>query len=359
MSSIASTERFSILVILRREYLDITGNFCAAKLIEYFRHWTKWKLLNHRTPWIYQPLKKIYADLMGEHSLHVIRSAIAVLEEKGIIEKQKNPGNGQDRTWQYKLNFEVLSRLLEHGRCKTEHSTFNAEQYHRNHTQASKPQQHSAVELKKSEEVEAENLNCDPEGVCYTPEPELPEITHFVDEQEQVDSTTETDTHEDRSSAAPAVPNFDDEDADDDDYAEPVEKSIQPSNQEVQEVLQQLREIPCTPQFRLNAEIQRTVRRCWENVPGAIAYLKEAIRTWKGIKSPEAVFVAACKERRKLEVQQAMSGAIAWFEWARKNRIVIAMSGETVYTPNGEPVALQEMMRRYPVGVGFCIHPKS
>ncbi|MBD2492002.1 hypothetical protein H6G77_31455 [Aulosira sp. FACHB-615] len=108
--------------------------------------------------------------------------------------------------------------------------------------------------------------------------------------------------------------------------------------------------MPCTPQFRLNTEIQRTVKRCWANVPGAIAYLKEAIRTWKGIKSPEAVFVAACKEGRKPEAQQAKSGAIAWFEWARKNRIVIAMSGDTVYTPDGEAVSLQEMMRRFPVG---------
>ncbi|WP_414573524.1 hypothetical protein [Nostoc sp. CCY 9925] len=112
-------------------------------------------------------------------------------------------------------------------------------------------------------------------------------------------------------------------------------------------MLQQLREIPCTPQFRLNAEIQRTVKRYWQSVPGAIAYLKEALRTWKGIKSPEAIFVAACKEGRKPEAQQAKSGAIAWFEWARKNRIVIAMSGETVYTLDGQPVGLQEMMRRY------------
>ncbi|OUL34957.1 hypothetical protein BV372_12680 [Nostoc sp. T09] len=101
MSAIVSSHKISVLVILRREYLEITGNFCAAKLIEYFRHWTKWKLKNHRTPWVYQPLKKIYADLMGEHSLHVIRSAIALLETIGIIEKQKNPGNGQDKTWQY------------------------------------------------------------------------------------------------------------------------------------------------------------------------------------------------------------------------------------------------------------------
>ncbi|WP_242053610.1 hypothetical protein [Nostoc parmelioides] len=72
-----------------------------------------------------------------------------------------------------------------------------------------------------------------------------------------------------------------------------------------------MREIPCTPQFRLNGEIQRTVKRYWENVPEAIAYLKEAVRTWKGIKSPEAVFVAACKEERKPEAQQVKSEAIA------------------------------------------------
>ncbi|MBD2302578.1 MULTISPECIES: hypothetical protein [Nostocales] len=113
--------------------------------------------------------------------------------------------------------------------------------------------------------------------------------------------------------------------------------------------MQQLRKIPCTPQFRLNTEIQRTAKRYWENVPGAIAYLKEALRTWKEVKSPEAVFVAACKEGRKPEVQQDKPGAIAWFEWARKNRIVIAMSGEIVYTPDGEAVAIAEMMRRCPV----------
>jgi hypothetical protein len=62
------------------------------------------------------------------------------------------------------------------------------------------------------------------------------------------------------------------------------------------------------------------------------------------------VFVAACKEGRKPETQQAKSTVIAWFEWARKNRIAIAMSGEDVYTAEGEAVALVEMMRRFPVG---------
>ncbi|WGV29185.1 hypothetical protein [Halotia branconii] len=209
-------------------------------------------------------------------------------------------------------------------------------------------QQHPAVELEKSEEVKTEISNCDQEGVCQTAELELPQTSCYVNEPEQVDSTSETDHHDGHSSAAPVGSDFCDEDSGDD-YAEPVEKSIQPSNQEVQFVLQQLRDIPCTPQFRLNAEIQRTVKRYWENVPGAIAYLKEALRTWKGVKSPEAVFVAACKEGRKPEAKQAKSGVKDWFEWARQKRIVIAMSGEVVYTPDGEAAALAQMMRRFPV----------
>ncbi|MCC5640428.1 hypothetical protein LC593_32290 [Nostoc sp. CHAB 5844] len=64
----------------------------------------------------------------------------------------------------------------------------------------------------------------------------------------------------------------------------------------------------------------------------AIAYLKEALRTWKGVKLPEAVFVAACKEGRKPEFAQVQSAVKEWFEWARWQRIVMVMSGEVVYT---------------------------
>jgi hypothetical protein len=159
------------------------------------------------------------------------------------------------------------------------------------------------------------------------------QTTHSVDELEEVNSTNESESDGGSFSAA----------------VEPVEKTSQPSQEEVQQVLQQLREISCTPQFRLNSEIQRTVKRYWDNVPGAIAYLKEALRIWKGIKSPEAVFVAACKEGRKPEVTQVVSDTIAWFEWARKERIVLALSGGVVYTPSGEAVEMREMMRRYPI----------
>jgi len=37
-----------------------------------------------------------------------------------------------------------------------------------------------------------------------------------------------------------------------------------------------------------------------------------------------------------------------WFTWARARRIVLAMSGDVVYTPDGEPVSLREMMQLHP-----------
>ncbi|MFK0734501.1 MAG: hypothetical protein ACIWVG_25685 [Gloeotrichia echinulata HAB0833] len=72
----------------------------------------------------------------------MIRSAIAVLEELGILGKQKNPGNGQDKTWQYKLHLEVLNQLLEHRLCKTEPSKFTVEPHHRSNPKTSDPEQH-------------------------------------------------------------------------------------------------------------------------------------------------------------------------------------------------------------------------
>ncbi|BAY95260.1 MULTISPECIES: hypothetical protein [unclassified Tolypothrix] len=323
MSTVVSTEKASGLVILRREYLEITGNFCAAKLIEYFRHWTKWKLENHRTPWVYQPLKRIYADLMGEHSLHVIRSAIALLESMGLIEKQKNPGNGQDKTWQYKLHLDVLNRLLEPGKCKTEPSEFNAEQHHRSDPETSKPQQNTAVESGK-DEVEEES---EYELVRQAPEPEQPQITRFVDELELDHSTSEIDSHEDEFSE-PEV--------------EVGSSTYKPSKPEIAEVCTELRRLRINPEPCLGV-----MKKYWANVPGAIARVKEAIHEgW--CDNPTGLFINSCKSGAKGK-NVVTSDVSAWFEWARKQRIAIAMSGGVVYTPSGDAVEVQEMMRRYPI----------
>jgi hypothetical protein len=97
------------------------------------------------------------------------------------------------------------------------------------------------------------------------------------------------------------------------------------------------------------------MKKYWVNVPGAIAYLKEALQTWQSVKSPIGVFITACKEGKKPQ-NTATADVIAWFEWAKKQRIAfpegvaagIAMSGGFVYTPSGDAVEVQEMMRQYP-----------
>ncbi len=77
--------------------------------------------------------------------------------------------------------------------------------------------------------------------------------------------------------------------------------SSKPSSEELGQVFQQLREMPCVGGISLNQGVRAVIANYWENVPGAIAYVKEAIRTWKKVDSPEAVFVKACKEGIKPE----------------------------------------------------------
>jgi hypothetical protein len=90
---------------------------CGAKLINYIGRWMDWKKLQYPTQWIYQTLKDIYHDLMGEHTIHVIRSAIALLNRLGFLSVRKNDRatnwrNGQDRTHQYYLHGDRLEAAL-------------------------------------------------------------------------------------------------------------------------------------------------------------------------------------------------------------------------------------------------------
>ncbi len=80
---------------------------------------------------------------------------------------------------------------------------------------------------------------------------------------------------------------------------------------------------------------------------GAIARVKEAIHEgW--CDNPTGLFINSCKSGAKGK-NVVTSNVSAPFEWARKQRIAIAMSGGVVYTPNGEAVNIGEMMRRFPM----------
>ena len=89
------------------------------------------------------------------------------------------------------------------------------------------------------------------------------------------------------------------------------------------------------------------IKKYWSNVADAIARVKEAIHEgW--CDNPTGLFIASCKNGEKPK-NTPTSEVSAWFEWARKKRIVIAMSSGVVYTPQGEAVNIEEMMRWYPM----------
>ena len=384
MSIVSIQEDSPIFVILRRDYLDITNDFCAAKLIEYFKHWTNWKITVHRTPWIYQPLKRIYQDLMGEHSLHVIRRAITLLEEIGLIERRHNPGNWQDKTWQYKLNLGKLSELLEDRKRRIEQSKLQSEQLHNINPENPDPN-NNYVAVEEMSDAKWE---------------EVAKQVHDWEirvQQEEVESISSTDlliSQEDQLSRA-ALNSIECEfvvmnsgeaksgtgmiSGADSAVAVCSPSAIAPNNSHQSRIINDadihppkdisiqnlpVKPLPMVPKKLTQAEIEAVadelkylrinpdvcmgvVRKYWSNVQGAIARVKEAIQqNW--CTNPTGLFIASCKSGAKAQ-KLAESGVNEWFTWARSRRIVIAMSGEIAYTPDGEPVSLREIMELHPI----------
>jgi hypothetical protein len=78
-----------------------------------------------------------------------------------------------------------------------------------------------------------------------------------------------------------------------------------------------------------------------------IARVKEGIHeSW--CDNPTGLFINSCRSGAKGK-NVVTSDVSAWFEWAKKQRIALAMSQGLVYTHDGDAVELQEMMRRYPL----------
>ncbi|CAA9265415.1 hypothetical protein AVDCRST_MAG92-2693 [uncultured Coleofasciculus sp.] len=122
-TSLAAERPRSPIAVLRREDKELLDQLapelptrirtCAAQLIPYFTHWQKWKAANYPTQWIYQPLRHIREDLMKVFSIHVIRTALSLLQQLGYLSIRKNSRdlnwrNGQDKTHQYLLNVELI-----------------------------------------------------------------------------------------------------------------------------------------------------------------------------------------------------------------------------------------------------------
>ena len=359
----------SKLVILRREFLHLCqGNFCAAKLIEYFKNWTSWKTQAQRPPWIYQPLKRIHADLMGEHSLHVIRGAIAFLESINVISKRKNPGNKQDKTYQYRLNFNILELLLKNEypefrseslEFRSEPSAFDVEQHHRIYSLeqplSSDPTDTAAGEKSVFEEVEPNwdklaQQTAQWEASQMGIEIAVPNSTNFAEITNLNNTPTPENLDKDRSPARHDNNNhsqkfgfagveFKVEEPHSQENVvvsfvegEDAVDSIVPSvtTLEMRDITNQLRSIKCTPAFQINPQVQDCIKKNWQSVPNAIAYIKEQVAAnIKPKKTWEAWFVYAVVKGLKSEKGCMPTGFASWFDNARNKGLVIASEQRT------------------------------
>jgi len=101
--------------------------------------------------------------------------------------------------------------------------------------------------------------------------------------------------------------------------------------------------------LRINPDVcVGVIHKFWDNVGGAIARVRDALKDgW--CQNATGLFIASCKKGLKAQKQVLDNGVKEWFEWARNKRLVIAMSGEIAYTPDGETVRLSEMMYLYPM----------
>ncbi len=120
----------STRTVLRKEYKDAIEYLepsakvkllcCAAKLIYLIERWGNWKITLYPLPqaeWIYLRLKDFRRELQLEHSIHCIRAAFKLLEKIGLVLIRKNgrpinDRNGQDRTFQYRLNRDRLNQVV-------------------------------------------------------------------------------------------------------------------------------------------------------------------------------------------------------------------------------------------------------
>jgi hypothetical protein len=148
--------------LLKRLFADMNKNvtFCAAELINVFKRWRDWKVTHHRTEWVYYKQKMLKEELRDRYSMHVIRCAIEHLLEAEILERRNNPSNGQDKTFQYRLNLAHLDKLMdvacefdsEESRFESENSEFNVE----NHTHTTTTE--SFTEIPPNSEGEKNNF---------------------------------------------------------------------------------------------------------------------------------------------------------------------------------------------------------
>ncbi|MDJ0734868.1 MAG: helix-turn-helix domain-containing protein [Nostocaceae cyanobacterium] len=283
------------------------------------------------------------ADILG-YCRETISRHIRKLVFDGLIEEQPSHRFPKDTACEYRLNQGKITEIIEFNQCEkiginvpnisdvcaNNPSTYetNLNLFENNNTAVGKKQDGEVDWEALAKETETwERLEKFCAGKPGRANFSQSQTSDYVGQSEQVDSTETINSGEDE-------------------FPQPQVKVImtleKPTKQEVKEVCTELKRLRINPDPCLGV-----IKKYWENVQGAIARVKEAIHEgW--CNNPTGLFINSCKSGEKAK-NTVTSDVSAWFEWARRERIVLAMSTGVVYTPEGEAVEIEEMMQQYPL----------
>ncbi|BBD69551.1 hypothetical protein NIES4072_31160 [Nostoc commune NIES-4072] len=159
------------------------------------------------------------------------------------------------------------------------------------------------------------------------------QISHSVEDLEEISSTNEIDSNEDLL-PAPEI--------------KPTSNQNKPTKDEIRETCTELKRLRINPDPCLGV-----IKKYWGNVAGAIARVREAVAEgW--CSNPTGLFINSCKSGAKGK-NTMPSELTNWLDWAYKKRLIIGFYQGLVYTSggggnDGNAIRLEEMMRRYPIG---------
>lgn len=281
------------------------------------------------------------ADILG-YCRETISKHIKELVKDCLIEEQSSHKFPKDTACEYRLNLERLIQILGLGesinvRASSQCEKFNADMSNISDRYANNPStyetnlnflENNNTAVDEEKEVDLENR----EALRNSNQVDRTNIQQDIRDNDELFLEETYLTGEIES----------DEDKFPQEQVEVITTSHKPTKLEIKEICTELKRLRINPEPCLGA-----VKAYWQNVDGAISRVKEALKEgW--CKNPTGLFINSCKSG--VEARVVVSSEVSdWFEWARKQRIVIAMSEGMVYTANGEGVKIEEMMQRYPL----------
>jgi hypothetical protein len=252
-------------------------------------------------------------------SVSTVRRVINKLKQLGLIAIERLSAKTYYQANWYTLKIETFKALFQNEQIDAivlnnsicSKSTDDIKDYP---SEENSPQQHFA-DVEEKEEVD------------YKP----PQITHCAGDIKIVDSFSSEDSNGDQFSGGEM------------EEQNEVDTILgKPNKSEIKEICTELKRLRINPDPCLGV-----IKKHWENVESAIARVKEAVNEgW--CNNPTGLFINSCKNGEKPK-NTINTDVKAWFEWARKERIVLAMSGGLVYTPDGKAVKISEIMQEYPI----------